>query len=167
MELVDRKTHSPRGLFFEEFQIGMTIKSPGRTVTEGDIVTFAGLSGDYTQIHTDAEFSKTTLFGQRVAHGLLIMAITSGLAARTGVLEGTAMAFREIEAWKFSRPVFIGDTIHVLMTVVETKEMPRLGGGLVSIDMDVRNQNGESVGRGVWKVLMAASQIGSPASRPA
>jgi acyl dehydratase len=162
MELVDRKTRSPRGLYFEEFLISMTVVTPGRTVTEGDIVAFAGLSGDYTQIHTDAEFSKTTLFGQRVAHGLLIMAITSGLAARTGVLEGTAMAFREIETWKFSRPVFIGDTIHVLMTVVETKEMPRLGGGLVSIEMDVRNQNDESVGKGTWKVLMAAKPASSP-----
>jgi len=165
MELAERKMRNLRGLYFEEFQIGMTIESPGRTVTEGDIVNFAGLSGDYTQIHTDAEFSKATLFGQRVAHGLLIMAMASGLAARTGVLEGTAMAFREVEAWKFSRPVFIGDTVHVLMTVIETKEMRRLGGGLVSIDMDVRNQNGESVGKGVWKVLMAASQAGSPAPR--
>lgn len=83
-----------RGLYFEEFEVGQRIISTGRTVTENDIVTFAGLSGDYNQIHTDSEFSKNTPFGQRVAHGLLGISIASGLAMRTGVLEGTVLAFR-------------------------------------------------------------------------
>ena len=88
------------GKYFEEFEVGMTITSPGRTITESDIVSFAGLSGDYTQIHTDVEFSKSSPLGRRVAHGLLGLAVASGLAARTGVLEGTALAFREINDWK-------------------------------------------------------------------
>lgn len=145
-----------RGKYFEEFEKGMTITSPGRTITESDIVAFAGLSGDYTQIHTDVEFSKSTLIGRRVAHGLLGMAIASGLAARTGVLEGTAIAFREISDWKFIKPIFIGDTIHVIMTVVEVKGMPRLGGGAVSIELRLNNQNDETLMKGIWKVLMAA-----------
>ena len=99
-----------RGLYFEEFQVGQHILSTGRTVTENDIVTFAGLSGDYAQIHTDAEFAKNTPFGQRVAHGLLGISIASGLAMRTGVLEGTVLAFREINEWKFSKPIYIGIT---------------------------------------------------------
>ncbi|HLE15502.1 MAG TPA: MaoC/PaaZ C-terminal domain-containing protein [Anaerolineales bacterium] len=145
-----------RGLYFEEFQMGMTFTSPARTVTESDIVSFAGLSGDFTRIHTDAEYSRETQFGARVAHGLLGLAIVSGLAVRTGVLEGTVLAFREINEWKFVRPVFIGDTVHAILKVVETKDLRRLGGGAVSIEFDVRNQKDESVMKGNWKVLIAS-----------
>ena len=86
---------SPRGMYFEEFAAGQTVITPGRTVTEADVVAFAGLSGDFNQLHTDAEFAKTTPFGQRVAHGLCVLSIVSGLAAQTGVMEGTVLAFRE------------------------------------------------------------------------
>ncbi len=145
------------GLYFEEFSVGQKIISPGRTVTESDVVTFAGLSGDFNRIHTDAEYCQGTLFGRRVAHGLLGLSITSGLALRTGVLEGTVIAFREINSWKFVRPLFIGDTIHVEMLVAETKSTPRLGGGLVTINMEVRNQNAETVMKGVWSVLVMST----------
>ena len=93
-----------RGMWFEEFEAGQQVITPARTITESDIVSFAGLSGDYNQIHTDAEFARTTPFGQRVAHGILGLAIASGLAMRTGVLEGTVIAFREINNWKFTNP---------------------------------------------------------------
>jgi 3-hydroxybutyryl-CoA dehydratase len=145
-----------RGLYFEEFQVGQHIISTARTVTEHDVVTFAGLSGDYNQIHTDAEFSKNTPFGQRVAHGLLGIAIASGLAMRTGVLEGTVLAFREINEWKFSKPIFIGDTIHVELDVLETKALPRLGGGSVIIELGVKNQHGDATMKGKWTVLVAS-----------
>ena len=147
---------SRRGKYFEEFETGMTFVSPGRTVTESDIVNFAGLSGDYTQIHTNIEFSKTTPVGQRVAHGLLGLSIASGLATRTGVLEGTVIAFREIREWKFIKTVFIGDTVRVSMHVLETKELRRMGGGLVNIELRLLNQNDETVMKGIWKVLMAS-----------
>jgi acyl dehydratase len=142
-----------RGLYFEEFEIGHSIASPGRTITEADIVNFAGVSGDFTSIHTDAEYTKQTPFGQRVAHGLLGLALISGLASRTGVLEGTVLAFREIKEWKFSLPMFIGDTIHVEMEVVEKKPMPRLGGGAVVLMIRVKNQNDKIVMKGRWSVL--------------
>jgi acyl dehydratase len=145
-----------RGLFFEEFQAGQHVISTPRTITESDVVTFAGLSGDYNQIHTDAEFSKNTPYGQRVAHGLLGIAIASGLAMRTGVLEGTVLAFREINEWKFSKPIFIGDTIHVELDVKETKALPRLGGGSVIIELSVKNQHGEMTMKGLWTVLVAS-----------
>lgn len=143
-----------RGLYFEEFEIGQKIVTVGRTVSESDIFTFAGFSGDYNQIHTDAEFAKGTPFGQRVAHGLLGLSIASGLAMRTGVLEGTVIAFREINNWKFIAPVFIGDTIHVEMEVAETKALPRIGGGSVIITLDVKKQSGETVMKGNWTVLV-------------
>ena len=143
-----------RGLYFEEFEIGKKATSPGRTITEADILAFAGVSGDFNSIHTDAVYAANTPFGARVAHGLLIMAIVSGLAVRTGIMEGTVIAFREILAWKFSQPVFIGDSIHVIMEVVEMKALPRLGGGSLTLAVDVRNQNDATVMSGKWLVLM-------------
>lgn len=142
------------GLYFEEFSVGQKIVTAGRTIAESDIMAFAGLSGDYNQIHTDAEFSKGTPFGQRVAHGLLGLSVASGLAMRTGVLEGTVIAFREINNWKFTSPVFIGDTIHVEIEVIETKALPRIGGGSIVIALDVKKQTGETVMKGTWTALV-------------
>jgi len=144
-----------RGLYFEEFEVGQKVYTPGRTITEADIVNFAGISGDYTQIHTDYEFAQSTPIGKRFAHGLLIMAIASGLAARTGVLEGTVLVFREIKSWKFMNPVFIGDTIHVVMEVLNTKELRRAGAGAVTIELRVINQKDEVAMKGEWNILMA------------
>jgi acyl dehydratase len=144
-----------RGLYFEEFEVGMTIITAGRTITESDIVMFAGLSGDFNQIHTDAEYSRSSLAGQRVAHGLLILSIASGLAVRTGFMEGTVQLFREVVEWKFIKPVFIGDTIHVAVTVLETKDLRRMGSGLVTLEVDVRNQREDSVMKGIWRILVA------------
>ena len=142
------------GLFFEDFQPGQTVKSVGRTITEHDIVTFAGLSGDFNQIHTDAEFAKSTPFGQRIAHGLLGLAIASGLAVQTGILGVNVVAFREVGEWKFVKPVFIGDTIHVEMEVMEVKAFPRLGTGSVTLSVHVDNQSNETAMKGLWTVLV-------------
>ena len=147
---------SPRGMYFEEFEPGQRVTSPGRTITESDIVAFAGLTGDYNQIHTDEEYSKKAGFGKRVAHGLLGLSIASGLAVRTGILEETVMAFREINDWKFVKPIFIGDTIHVEMQVIETKALRRLGGGSVVIELKVINQNDEPVMKGTWNTLVVS-----------
>ena len=143
-----------RGMYFEEFEVGQKMISPGRTITESDVVGFAGLSGDFNQIHTDAQYAAESPFGARVAHGLLGLSIASGLALRTGVLEGTVMAFREITNWKFTKPVYLGDTIHVEMEITATKAMRRLGGGSVILQMDVKNQHGETVMKGSWNTLV-------------
>ncbi|MBK8046262.1 MAG: MaoC family dehydratase N-terminal domain-containing protein [Anaerolineales bacterium] len=142
----------PRGLYYEEFQVDDSVESVGRTVTESDVVAFAALSGDWNLIHSDAEYSKSQLFGQRVAHGLLVLSIASGLAVRLGFMEDTIMAFRGLE-WKFAAPVFIGDTIRLRVTVESTKPMARLGGGLVTFKMEVLNQHNAVVNRGVWELL--------------
>ncbi len=146
---------SPRGMYFEEFEPGQKITTAGRTITESDIVTFAGFSGDYNQIHTDAVYSQSSPAGQRVAHGLLVLSIASGLTVQTGLMEGTVVFFREINEWKFIKPVFIGDTIHVDIEVLETKELRRTGTGLVTIQLDVRNQQAEVVMKGAWKAIFA------------
>ena len=144
-----------RGKYFEEFEIGDEVVSPARTITEADVVMFAGLTGDYNQLHTDEEFAKTTPFGRRIAHGLLVLSYAVGLLGRLGFIEGTALAFREL-AWKFSQPVFMGDTVHVRARCRELKPMARLGGGLVIFDLSVVNQEGKTVQKGEWHVLMAS-----------
>ncbi len=146
-------------MYFEEFKVGQEIVTASRTVTESDIVAFAGVSGDYNQIHTDAEFAKSTPFEQRIAHGLLVLSIVSGLAVQTGFMEGTIIAFREISEWKFSRPVFIGDTIHALLSIQDTKALRRLGGGAISIKLSVINQAEETVMTGTWTVLIASNPV--------
>ncbi len=110
-------------------------------------------SGDWNLIHTDVEYSKGYMFGWRVAHGLLILSVASGLAVRLGFLEGTTLAFRGLE-WKMQRPVFIGDTIRVRLTVESGKAMARLGGGLVNFKIEVLNQNDEVCQRGNWEMLV-------------
>lgn len=142
------------GLFFEDFEPGLKVTSVGRTVTEHDVVSFAGLSGDFNLIHTNAEFGKTTPYGQRIAHGLLGLSIASGLAVQTGILGANVIAFREVGEWKFVKPVFIGDTIHVEMEILETKAFPRMGGGAVTLGIHVNNQSNETTMKGQWTVLV-------------
>ncbi len=151
-----QKAYQPRGMYFEEFEPGQCYISAGRTITESDIVTFAGISGDYNQIHTDAEYSKTTPFGQRVAHGLLVTSVASGLVTLSGMIEGTVLAFREIANWKFTKPVFIGDTVHVETEIIDVKALRRLGGGAVDLELSVKNQADDIVMKGLWKVLIAS-----------
>ena len=143
-----------RGLYFEQFETDMEITSQGRTITESDISAFAGLSGDYNQIHTDKIYASNTAFGQRVAHGLLITSVVSGLVVQTGFIEGTVIAFREISLWKFSNPVFIGDTINVVIKVTKTKKMSRLNGGAITFSLNVYNQNNATVQSGQWVILI-------------
>jgi 3-hydroxybutyryl-CoA dehydratase len=142
------------GLYFEDFSAGQKIETVGRTLSEDAIFTFAGLTGDYNQIHTDAEFSKQTQFGQRIAHGLLGLSISVGLIMRTGLIEGTVLAFREINDWKFVKPFFIGDTIRAVLTISETKALPRIGAGSLTALVEAINQNGEVCQRGSLNLLV-------------
>ena len=143
-----------QGSFFEDFSVGQKGFSAGRTITDHDIAAFAGLSGDFNQIHTDEVFAKSTPFGQRIAHGLLGLSIASGLAVQTGVLGANVIAFREVGEWKFIKPVFIGDTIKVEMEVVETKHLPRLKAGSLTLSATVLNQHSETCMKGLWTVLV-------------
>ncbi|MCZ7570377.1 MAG: MaoC/PaaZ C-terminal domain-containing protein [Ardenticatenaceae bacterium] len=142
---------TPSG-YFEDFAEGMVFHTAGRTISEADIVNFAGLSGDYNPIHTNATYAAGTMFGQRVAHGLLGLSIASGLATQLGFMGDKVEAFLDLE-WKFRQPVFIGDTIHAEIKIGETKAARRLGGGIVSFEINLLNQDDKQVGRGVWRVL--------------
>jgi 3-hydroxybutyryl-CoA dehydratase len=147
------KEHHARGKYFEEFELGESMVSPGRTVTEADIVGFCGLSGDFNELHSNTEYAKQTLFGKRVAHGLLGLSMASGLAGRLGLLEGTAQAFMGLD-WRFKAPIFAGDTIYLHATVVQTRAVKKLGGGILVLDVRVLNQKDEVTQEGRWTVLM-------------
>ena len=158
--MTEEKTTSfqPRGRYFEEFAVGDEVVSPGRTVTEADIVAFAALTGDYNPLHCDAEYAKGAIFGERIAHGLLGLSIASGQAERLGFMEGTVEAFMGLD-WKFRGPIKIGDTIHTEARVARKKEMRRLGGGIVVLDVAVVNQRGETVQKGQWTVLIKSKPL--------
>jgi acyl dehydratase len=116
----------------------------GRTLTETDVVAFAGLSGDFTELHTNEEFARATPFGRRVAHGALVFSIAVGLTTRTNIVDDTIVALSRVDHLRFARPVFIGDTIHVEKCVVSnTPTAPDRA--LVSFDTRVINQRGETV----------------------
>ncbi|MCL5998344.1 MAG: MaoC family dehydratase N-terminal domain-containing protein [Chloroflexi bacterium] len=141
------------GLFFEDFIIGDKATSTTRTITESDIVMFAGLSGDYNELHTSEAYAAKTMFGKRIAHGMLGLSIASGLAFQMGFLVGTVDAFRSVE-WEFSAPIFIGDTIRLEAEVAEIKAFPRLGNGRVVFKVAVKNQSDQVVQRGTWSLLV-------------
>lgn len=164
-EVSPRKLARSGGLYFEEFETGDSVESVGRTITETDVVNFAALSGDWNLIHTDAEYVKSQMFGQRIAHGLLVLSIASGLAVRLGFMEDTVIAFRGLE-WKFVKPVFIGDTVRLRVVVADKKPMDRLGGGLVNFEMTVLNQNGVTVARGVWELLCKSRKAQTEEAKP-
>ncbi len=144
-------TEDPRR-YFEDIEIGEEYESPGRTVTEADIVIFAGLSGDYNVLHTDAEFMKTSIFGERIAHGLLGLAIQSGLLTR-GMRPYATIAFMGLR-WKFKGPIKIGDTIRARGKVIAKKETSKPDRGVVTLARQVVNQRGEVVQEGETDLMV-------------
>jgi len=108
--------------YLEDFKVGEKAISPGRTVTEADIVMFAALSGDWNELHTNAEYMKNSIFGQRIAHGMLTLSIASGLSLRTGARSPVEiLAFLGMDNVRLLAPVFIGDTIRVESEVIEVR----------------------------------------------
>jgi acyl dehydratase len=138
--------------YFEDIEVGETYESPGRTVTEADIVIFAGLSGDYNVLHTDAEFMKRSIFGERIAHGLLGLAIQAGLLGRATRPYAT-LAFVGLR-WKFKGPIKIGDTIRLHATVLAKKETSKPDRGLVVLERRILNQRNEVVQEGETDLLV-------------
>src|SRR3970040_1631464 len=142
-----------RGLTFDEFEIGSIHISQARTVTEADVVNFAGLSGDFNPLHTDAEFGKTTSFGGRIAHGMLVAAMATGMANWTGVFEGTTIALME-QVIQYKGAVKFGDTVHLELKVAEKKETSKADRGIVVFDANVCNQEDKAVIEGKWTLMM-------------
>ncbi|WP_292320231.1 MaoC/PaaZ C-terminal domain-containing protein [Caldisphaera sp.] len=139
--------------FFEDFVVGEVFETSGRTITEADIVNFAGISGDFNRIHIDEEYAKKTIYGTRIAHGLLIISVVSGLRLRTNVFEASLIALYGIDNLRFIAPVKIGDTIRAKITVIK-KEQKRKG-GLLTLKHEVFNQRNELVA--VFDLLLLVS----------
>jgi acyl dehydratase len=139
--------------YFEDIEVGQEYVSPGRTVTEADIVAFAGLSGDYNVLHTDAEFMRTSIFGERIAHGLLGLAIQSGLGTRAVPRPFATLAFIGLR-WRFKGPIRIGDTIKVRIRVTDKRETSKPDRGIVVLQRSVTNQRGEVVQEGDTDIMV-------------
>jgi acyl dehydratase len=142
-----------RGLYFDEFTVGQSWVTPARTITDADLVNFAGISGDFNPLHTDEEFASQTQFGGRIFHGPGVFAVATGLESRLGVKEGTAIAFLGMN-WNLKGAVRIGDTIHVEQQVAglrPSKSKPDRG--IVTFDVQVKNQRDEVCQDGQWFVM--------------
>ena len=139
-------------LYFDDVEIGQEWESPGRTVTETDIVNFAGISGDFNPIHIDHEFAKTTPFRRPVAHGLLIWSMASGLGLFAPPMR--TLAFKSIREWHFDAPVFAGDTIRAHSKVIEKEQRGRGRRGAITWAREIRNQEGKVVQHGVTLTLV-------------
>ena len=149
-------------LFFDDLTEGMEFQSPGRTVTESDIVAFAGLSGDYNQLHVDSEFAARTTHGERIAHGLLVLSITSGLSTRVVLMTGLAeqiMGLLNLEC-RFKQATKIGDTIHVRLRITELRMTSKGDSGVMTLSRDAINQHGTVVMESIWKLLIRSRQGG-------
>jgi 3-hydroxybutyryl-CoA dehydratase len=138
--------------YFDDVEVGQEWESLGRTVTESDIVNFAGISGDFNPIHLDHEFAKTTPFRQPVAHGLLIWSMGSGLGLFAPPMR--TLAFISVREWYFDGPVFIGDTIRVRSKVLEKEARSRGRRGVITWAREIVNQDAKVVQHGVTLTLV-------------
>jgi len=142
------------GKSWDELAVGQEFWTGGRTVTEGDVLAFSGLTGDFNPLHVDEEFARTSPFGTRVPHGPLIHDMYLGLLDRLGLVAGTAMAFLELR-WKFLAPVLMGDTVHARVTVRDKREGKKPDRGIVTFAVTLFNQRGEAVQEGEHVLLLA------------
>jgi 3-hydroxybutyryl-CoA dehydratase len=141
--------------YFEDFALDSVSTSRSRTVTEADIVNFAGLSGDFIELHVSEAYAAKGPFGKRIAHGALVFSISTGLTVQTIDIDDTVIAFYGMDKLRFTRPVFIGDTIHVVKKVI-VKEQKGEDRGVVTFETTVLNQNGETVIIYTDKLLLKA-----------
>lgn len=145
----------PHAKYLDDFVVGEEWVTPRRTITETDIVMFAGMTGDFNPVHTDEEYAKTTTFGRRLLHGPAVFAIATGLEFRLGIKEGTAIAFLGM-TWDLKGPVVAGDTLHVYQRVESVRRTSNPARGIVNFWLEVRNQDGQVCQEGTWKVMFHA-----------
>ncbi|KAA8612180.1 MaoC family dehydratase [Salipiger aestuarii] len=150
-------------LYWEDLTEGDAFDSPTRTITEADVTGFACLSGDFNRLHVDAEYAAGSAYGQRIAHGLLVVSVMSGLTTRmlmNNFLEPSLLGLLDMQC-RFPKPTFIGDTIGVRVTVTEKRETSKPERGILSFRREVINQRGETVVEGIWKLLVRRAPQGA------
>ena len=158
-----------QGYTYADLHVGMSFRSPGRTITDADLVAFAGLTGDYSELHTSDIYAKSSEFGRRVAHGMLGLAYAHGLMwARTGELRETAIAFLGIDDWRFLQPIFIGDTIFVNYRIAELRDSKsRPTQAIATFDVEVVDQDNRVVQRGRKALLVSKVPLDAVAASTA
>lgn len=143
---------NPHCLYFDDFTVGEVRTTSGRTVTESDVVQFAGLTGDYNPIHTDEQYAQMTPFKGRIAHGLLVLSFAAGLVNRLGFTEGSVIAFIGLK-WKYTKEVRINNTIYAKIKTLRKKTADEKS-GLIVFDVEILNQDDEIVQKGDWTILL-------------
>jgi len=137
--------------YYEDFEIGEVIKTRGRTITEADIVNFCAFSGDWYPLHSDVEYAKKSVFGERIAHGMLVLSATSGLWPLT---EMAIVAFYGMDKVRFRAPTKIGDTLRLEIKITDKQDKGDIG-GVVTFEMNAKNQRGEDAAVSITKIMMA------------
>ena len=151
--------------YYEDVEIGEEFRSRTRTITETDVVTFASLSDDWSEVHISEEFAKGTAYGRRIAHGLLGLAITEGLKLRGGADRFAGIASLGW-TWDFRKPVFLGDTIHVRCRLRDKRTTKDPGRGIFFLALQLVNQRGEVVHEGEHRLMVETRQVPQSAYRP-
>lgn len=155
-------SHPPHdGLFFEDLAVGQVFESQGRTVTETDLTMFSMLSGDWNPIHADAEFAKKTHYGERLVHGVLGLAIITGLMDQAGWFRQSAIAMLDIEQWSFTKPIVVNDTVTARMEITSLRVTSRGDAGKVGRRFTLLNQRGETTQAGQIGMLVRMREPGS------
>ena len=144
---------TPRGRYFDDFSVGEPLVTSRRTITEADVVNFAGLSGDFNPLHTDEVYGQSTPFGGRIAHGMLVVSVGTGLVNQAGWFAGTTLALLEISR-KFVGAVKPGDTVRVAMDVASAKQSSKGNRGVVTFNTRIVNQRDETVIEGQEVVML-------------
>jgi acyl dehydratase len=157
---VPELSHPPHdGLYYEDLEAGQVFKSQGRTVTEADLTMFSMLSGDWNPIHADAEFAMQTPYKQRLVHGVLGLAIVTGLMDQAGWFRDSAIAMRDIENWQFTKPILIGDTLTCRMDITSVRLTSKGSAGVVGRRFTLTNQRGECVQVGDIAMLVKMRNV--------
>lgn len=146
---------SPTAWFFEDFAVGQVFETQGRTVTEADLVTFAGWSWDTNPVHTDAVHSATGRFGRPIAHGMLGLSVALGLASRLGVFERCSIALLGIDSWRFEQPIVAGDTVRCTLRITGVRATSNGRAGILDRELALTNQDGTIVQRGNIGLMVA------------
>lgn len=147
--------------FFDDLEVGESSRTAARTITEADVVNFAGLSGDFNPIHVDEVYAQGTPFKQRICHGLLVLSVASGLFTHCEMnlaIKESLIALLDVQ-WRFLKPVFPGDTVHVVAEVKEKKEVSKPERGIVKLERTVYNQRGEIVQQGETALMLRKKPV--------
>ncbi|MEA4849386.1 MAG: MaoC/PaaZ C-terminal domain-containing protein [Clostridiaceae bacterium] len=146
-------------LYYGDIEVGDEFITATRTISEADVMLFAGLTGDYNELHTSASFAEKNAYGERIAHGMLTLAMANGLYMRLNHFNNSTIANLGIKDWKFTKAVKFGDTIYTRIVLMEKSLTSNPARGIINWHVDVCNQNDEVVATGTWVKMLTNRQV--------